>query len=140
MTSLINFNQNEIIIENATILDNKNVAYTIRRYTNNQQDDKTFQSNVDDILKKTKYIINDYDFLDENNDYKKLDMPKPLGIQPYHIKEIEIKKPEEKEPNLIKFFFDKFSKKSRKNSTPAQLADDESSFDTVKSRKNTIDD
>ena len=143
MTSLININQNEIIIENATILENKNVAYTIRRYTNKQQDDEAFQSNVDEILKKTKYLINDEDLLDDNEDYKKVDVSKPLGIQPHHIKEIEIKKPEEKEPNLVKFFIDKFSRKSRKNSStpPSQLInDDSSSFDERKGRKNTISD
>ena len=57
MTSLVAFNQNEITIENATILENKNVAYSIRKYKKNETDDTKFQESVDDILKKTNFLI-----------------------------------------------------------------------------------
>ena len=116
MTSLINFSQNEIIIENATILENSNVSYTIRRYQNREgDDDKIFQTNIDEILNKTKYILNDDDlFMSE--DFIKQDVS-PHQIKPLHIKDTDIKKPDEKEPNLIKFIIDKFSAKTRKRST-----------------------
>ena len=120
MTSLVAFNQNEITIENATILENKNVAYSIRKYKKNETDDTKFQESVDDILKKTNFLIKvDEDeemyFADEEEeeDYKVKNL-NPLRISPQHIRDCDIKKPEGKEPSIIKLIVNKFSSKFNK--------------------------
>ena len=68
--------------------------------------------------------MNPQKIYDEDDDYVK-EMSKPLGIQPHHIRDSDIKKPEGKEPNIVKFLIDKLSGKN--SATPAQIKNDNSS-------------
>lgn len=138
MASMININENEIIIENAKIVNNDSkkqiVVYSRRKYETDLKENLD-NINLNDITNNCVIVDN----VHYNMDYE-LKYASNCGIQPHRIKDVDIVKPNEKQPNLWKLLINKLiaSKTSSKTDLNEKANVDDNIVFNASSTSNTI--